>query len=391
MKVRVMRRHFFVTFILLILSLGLLSRDGFAQIRVRNQIKIPDIKGYTTLKCDFHMHTVFSDGNVWPVTRMEEAWREGLDVISITDHIEYQPHKNDLPTNHNRPYEIAQSAAAQLGILLIRGTEITRATPPGHHNAIFLNDVNPLDTEIFQDAVKAGAEQSAFIFYNHPGWKDPEGKAVWFPYQTELYDNGWLHGIEVVNGRDYYPLAHAWCLEKNLTIIGSSDVHNPVHFDYDYENGRHRPITLVFAKGKREKDIKEALFKRRTAVYWKNYLIGEEKYLKPLFNESIEVLNSEITITGKGTAFLQIKNTSEIPFELKSTGMSGSEYVTYPASLTLYPEKTVLLRMQGKSAELSGKKKILLQYTVENLLVAPEAGLSEEFSVRVTFIPADKN
>lgn len=389
MKVRGMRRQFFVTFTLLILSLGLHSIDGIAQTRVRNQIKIPDIKGYRTLKCDFHLHTVFSDGNVWPVTRVEEAWREGLDVISITDHIEYQPHKNDLPTNHNRPYEIAKSAAAQLGILLIRGTEITRSTPPGHHNAIFLNDVNPLDTEIFQDALKAGTDQGAFIFYNHPGWKDPEGKAVWFPYQTELYDNGWLHGVEVVNGNSYYPLAHAWCLEKNLTLIGNSDAHNPVHFDYDYENGRHRPVTLVFAKKKSAKDIKEALFKRRTVVYWKNYLIGEEKYLKPLFNESVEVLNPEITIKAKGTAYLQIKNTSEIPFELKSAGISESEYITCPASLTLYPEKTVLLEVKGKSAEFSGKKKIRLRYTVENLLVAPETGLSAELSVRVTFIPAD--
>ena len=74
---------------------------------------------------------------------------------------------------------------------------------------------------------------------------------------------------------------------------------------------------------------------------------------------------------------------------MKSTGMPESEYVTYPESLTLYPEKTVLLAVRGKSAEFSGKKKIRLLYTVENLLVAPEAGLSEELSVRVTFIPAD--
>ena len=64
--------------------------------------------------------------------------REGLDAISIIDHIEYQPHKQDVPTNHNRPYEIAVRRAQEKNILLVKGAEITRDTPPGYFNAIFL-------------------------------------------------------------------------------------------------------------------------------------------------------------------------------------------------------------------------------------------------------------
>ncbi len=77
--------------------------------RARSPIQLPEVPGYVTLKCDFHIHTVFSDGLVWPSLRAEEAWREGLDAIAITDHIEYQPHKADITTNHNRSYEIAKS------------------------------------------------------------------------------------------------------------------------------------------------------------------------------------------------------------------------------------------------------------------------------------------
>ncbi len=62
----------------------------------RREVKIPDISGYRTLKCDLHTHTVFSDGQVWPTVRVEEAWREGLDAIAITDHIEHKPHKQDV-------------------------------------------------------------------------------------------------------------------------------------------------------------------------------------------------------------------------------------------------------------------------------------------------------
>ena len=32
------------------------------QANVRTEISIPDFDGYETLKCDFHIHTVFSDG-----------------------------------------------------------------------------------------------------------------------------------------------------------------------------------------------------------------------------------------------------------------------------------------------------------------------------------------
>ena len=56
--------------------------------RARTPVNLPDIPGYVTLKCDFHIHTVFSDGLVWPTVRVEEAWRQGLDGIAMTDHLE---------------------------------------------------------------------------------------------------------------------------------------------------------------------------------------------------------------------------------------------------------------------------------------------------------------
>ncbi len=99
---------------------------------VRHEIDFPDLEGYQTIACDMHMHTVFSDGQVWPPVRVVEAWRQGLDAISITDHIEYQPHKDDVATNHNRPYDLALETAKTRGVLLVKGAEITRDTPPGH-------------------------------------------------------------------------------------------------------------------------------------------------------------------------------------------------------------------------------------------------------------------
>jgi hypothetical protein len=364
------------------------THNSYAQFTARNEIKIPDIPGYVTLKCDFHMHTVFSDGGVWPNIRPEEAWREGLDAFAITDHIEHTPHEQDIRENHNRPYEIAFPRARELDLKIIKGAEITRDMPPGHFNALFLQEVNALDTEKWEDAIKAAIDQKAFLFWNHPGWKgqQPDGISIWYPEHTELLEKGWLHGIEIVNDGEYYPLAHKWALEKKLTMLGNSDVHGPVSMRYDLPNGHHRIITLVFAKEKSVEAIKDALFNRQTAVYFENKLIGEEKYLKPLFNRSIEIINPDVTITGKGRANIQIHNNSQIDFELIASGTSDE--ISFPSKIILYADKTVLLKISAKSETLTGTKKIHLPYKVENLLVAPQQGLSIELPININFIPS---
>jgi len=79
-------------------------------------IRFPDVPGYKTLTCDLHMHTVFSDGAVWPIIRVDEAMRDGLDVIAITEHLEYQPHKEDIPNpDRNRSHVVASNRAQQSG------------------------------------------------------------------------------------------------------------------------------------------------------------------------------------------------------------------------------------------------------------------------------------
>ncbi|MDX1409595.1 MAG: hypothetical protein R3330_15715, partial [Saprospiraceae bacterium] len=108
-------------------------------------IEFPDVPGYLTLVCDFHQHTVFSDGSVWPDIRIQEAARDSVDAISLTEHIEYQPRKADLPNpDRNRSFELARLYARPYDLIVINGSEITRDMPPGHHNAIFVQDANKL-------------------------------------------------------------------------------------------------------------------------------------------------------------------------------------------------------------------------------------------------------
>jgi hypothetical protein len=199
------KRFRFVTIVLTIAVAAASAVSGWAQ--TRREIKIPNVPGYQVLKFDLHMHTVFSDGNVWPTVRVKEAWCEGLDGIAITDHIEYLPHRDDVSPNFNRPYEIARPEADRLGLMLFRGAEITRPMPPGHINAIFLEDVDKLNVEKWEDAVRAAFEQKAFIFWNHPGWKgqQPDGVARWYDEHTLMLEKGWMHGIELVKRTSITP------------------------------------------------------------------------------------------------------------------------------------------------------------------------------------------
>jgi hypothetical protein len=360
-----------------------LSATGYGQDYVRRDIHIPDVGGYLTLKCDFHQHTVFSDATVWPSLRVQEAWHEGLDAISITDHIEYRPHKGDITAKLDRPYEIALPEARATGVILIKGGEITRQTPPGHHNALFVTELDSLDRKDFYEAVGEAEEQGAFIFYNHPGWVHPQGIAEWFEYQTKLMEKGQLYGVEVVNGNDYYPLAHQWCIEKKLTMLGNSDSHYPMAYIYDSAKGEHRPMTLVFAKKRTAEAIKEALFARRTAVWWKGGLIGDREYLSPIFRQSLAIAGPPVTITGNGGAYLQIRNDSDIRYEIETTGTS--EPVSLPKQFVLPAGETVILPIRKTAKEAFGRKIARVPVTVKNLYAEPEKGLVDEIEFTVNF------
>jgi hypothetical protein len=372
-----------------IFLLTLLLAGYCSAAATRREVKIPDITGYRTLKCDFHMHTVFSDGQVWPTVRVEEAWREGLDAIAITDHIEYKPHKQDVKTDNNSPGEIAQKAGEEKGIIVIRGAEITRDMPPGHCNALFLKNANVLDTKDFNDVMKNAVAQGAFIFWNHPGWdgQQPDGIPRWYPQHTVMYENGWMMGIEIVNGNEYYPLAHKWALEKKLTIVGNPDIHEPTSMAYDSCKSEHRPMTLVFAKEKTEESIKEAMLAHRTAVYYKNILVGDEQYLKAIFEKSIQIINADVMIKGKGKAFVRIHNSSDLDFELVADG--SPENITTAGTITLDRDRTTLLTIAGKQKGHSGTEKIRIPYKVKNLVVAPDENLRVELAIDVNFVSTE--
>ncbi len=347
-----------------------------------DQIRIPDILGYKTLTFDPHSHTVFSDGLVWPTVRVEEAWREGIDAISLSEHIEYRPFQRDVVVpDHNRAYDVARPAAERRDILLIRGNEITRSMPPGHFNALFHEDSNKLAVTEWRDAFRAAREQGAFMLWNHPGWNNQQpGPAQWHEEHTWLLENDMLHGIEVINGLlpNYYsPEAHQWCLDHGLAIIGSSDAHNPMAMDIDFASGERRAMTLVFAEERSIPAIKEAMMNQRTAAYFDDIIVGREEHLMALFQESIEI---ESVTRHRYSFSAVLKNHSDIPVVL--TGKPGAnETAEFFHKLTIPSQGSTEIYISDLNQD--NIEEITLELIVENYLSRPGQGMP----VQLTFRP----
>ena len=278
------------------------------QQNYRYYINIPNIDGYETLKCDFHIHTVFSDGQVWPGMRVNEAWNDGLDAIAITDHVEYRPNKATIVSDLNKSVEIARKKGNEIGMIVIKGTEITRKKPLGHINALFIQDANKIDVPNELDAIDEAVKQGAYILWNHPGW--PNDTSTIYPVHKGLIAQKKMHGAEVFNGCELYPKVLDWCNEYGLAYFANSDLHYTSA--NMYREKFQRPMTLVFAKERSVEGVKEALFAGRTLACFNNHLAGKEAYIKEIIQKSlfIKVINPEKNV-------IEICNKSDITFQIR--------------------------------------------------------------------------
>ncbi len=350
-----MKNHLFFTATLLCFTFSFAQHTHNSE----HALTYPNIDGYVALKTDLHIHTVFSDGNVWPNIRVQEALRENLDAISLTEHLEYQPHKADIPhPDRNRSYEIALQEAKEHDLLIIHGSEITRNAPMGHNNAVFIQDANPLLNDQAEKAFSEAKKQSAFVFWNHPAWhaQNPQGNPIWSDFQKERMEKGELHGIEVINSIDYSEESLALALEKNLTIMGTSDIHGLIDWDYT-EKGHDRPITLVFAKEKSIEGMREALFAGRTVAVYNKLLVGKEEFLNPLIKASIQVKSAkyinntqvlEVVLENVSSSTLLFQNEMDYSFYSSSPVFEVPALGNYTLRIkTLEEKEAILLKLKA--------------------------------------------
>lgn len=328
--------------------------------------------GREVLAVDLHAHTVFSDGDVWPTVRVDEAVREGLAGIAITDHVEFQPKLADIPNaDKNRPYEIARNHAGQR-VHVINGAEITRRMPPGHFIATFLADANAVltapstasvdelksapaygEADSFLRALTAARSQGAFVFWAHPvdAPTDVSGPVVQ-PLHERVIAAGLVQGVEVANPHwGFMRAGLEIALEYDLAILAVSDVHRTIE-QHNRELGNlHRGVTLVLSKDRSLEAIANALRDKATVALYNETFIGRARELAPLIEGllSVEVLKDRAT-PADDRVLIRIENRAPVAMRLRPMPSEGMRAVFDQVDLAPGEHRDLGVRMRHGQA-----------------------------------------
>lgn len=318
----------------------------FGTTGTRQEIIFPKVNGLNVYKADFHLHTIYSDGDVTPDARVIEAWHDGLDIIAITDHMEYRrieremyhymkdyiredlrglgkavntnvlktdPDAHGLLVDFNVSCNSAIKKGKDMGLLVIRGVEITRSSL-GDYNALFTTDNNKLYDPNLEQTIRNARAQGAFIIHNHPSYdKNTENHIT--PFTNDLYAKGLIDGVEVGNYNRMWSYLFTHCIAGGFTPFSNTDAHDYVDWIYRTSPSessivRYRNMTLVLAKECTEEAIHKALRKGNTIAYHNNNLIAREELLKGLFEASVTF---ETQRTGS-QHYITVKNMSSVPY-----------------------------------------------------------------------------
>lgn len=346
----------------------------------RTEIILPKVNGLNVYKADLHTHSIYSDANLTPEQRVKEAWLDGLDIFSMTDHVEYRRHEKTMlkflkgynggeakkainanvirkPANSegiladlNISTELAQKEAKVYGegLLIIPGCEITREPKTiGHFNALFTTDNNKIyDTDPLQSLRNAKA-QGALITQNHPGWSRKTCDITEF--EQKAFDEGLIDGVEIMNGFWFYPKAMRRCVDRDLYMLGCTDVHG---LTSTYKaNGFFRTMTFIFAKENTEKAIRKALEKGMTLAYSSGNIAGRADLLQDFFKASVSY--RYLSSNSKGKTTYALTNSTSIHYSLRF----GKKVYELP------PFETIIIHING---DKEGKPKDFACY-VKNM------------------------
>lgn len=347
------------------------------------------LDGRSVLAVDLHTHSVFSDGSVWPDVRVEEAKRDGLFAMAVSEHLEYQPKAADIPhKDRNRSFQVATQAATvkpdAIGVnkqplMVINGSEITKlAIQPGHMNAVFLTDANAMMPKAGLNAVdsareqlKAANAQGGFTFWNHPYWtsQTPNGIATLDPVHAEFIKSGLLHGIEVANGLDMSDEAFKIALDNNITILGTSDIHGLIDWEYDLEHGGHRTATLVLTQSETADGLKAALKAGSTVAIYNDNLVGKKENVEAVVRSTLKI-EVDKPLPNTTVVPVSVINDSPVDYILENSGAEGAYDEAHVFTVRAGSTFTLLIKNVPDASKLS------LTFNALNTYIAPREHLT---------------
>ncbi len=264
----------------------------------------PPVGEYQVLRCDFHMHTVISDGRLTARERVEESARLGYDVIAITDH------------GRTQAYRSAKAAGDELGVLVLRGLE---SGVQGKEHYVILGidgTYRPRDphrwseseddpTVYYQEQMEKVREHGGLIIWAHPhvGLREPtlwgigQGIIRGIELKNDVVGEGW--NTVKSHGTDWYPEAFEWAMEHGLAVLACTDAHGPRRAD--------PAVSLLLVTERTEKGVLDAIRECRTAAWFDGMLWGRQELLGRLMQAMVraEPAGGALTLRNLGPVALK--------------------------------------------------------------------------------------
>ena len=186
------------------------------------EVKLPYSNGYS--RADIHMHTNLGDGWASPKRVVEEARRQGLPVIAVTDHdhIEGAKRVEEIIAQQNSPLE------------MITGVEVS--TRQGHLLGLFVTKA-PKAMRSVEESIEDIKEQGGIVIVPHP-----LGRLVPSLSRAKidaLLDKGYaIDGVEMYNpspaNASMRSVVRAANQQWRLAETGGSDAHFWQHIGAAY-------------------------------------------------------------------------------------------------------------------------------------------------------------
>jgi hypothetical protein len=218
----------------------------------------PEMANLRPLRCDFHVHTSYSDGTRLPAEMVVRGRELGLDALAITDHNFYQASLESI--------EFVRKTG--LGITCFPGEEVT--SPTWHMLSIGANaPVGYTDDQAgytgMQNTLVMIHQRGGKAFLAHPYWISGRRTNQPMEEYERLLNEGGIDGIELLgdvpweeNLRSLVRYSELDSRTK-LAILSNSDTHSPEHTFGSY-------WTLVFARSNSQEDIMAAILDHRSVA-----------------------------------------------------------------------------------------------------------------------------
>lgn len=353
----------------------------------REEFILPEVDGFNVYKADLHTHSVYSDGDCTPEFRVREAWFDGLDVIAVTEHVEYRRHEgkmlaflkgyhpegteafnNDvirksadsrgIQADLNLPVRLAEATAKAYGITVIPGAEITREPKTiGHYNALFTRDNNTIYDADPEKSIRNARAQGALIMHNHPGWRRTD--LVPTEFERDIYAKGLIDGVEVMNGAQFFPKSIRSALDRGMFVSSNTDIHQSSAETYRL-NGHRRNMTFIFARDNSLESLREALESGRTLAYSFGAIAGDRKLMTDLFKASVPA--KVIYTDPKGSSVVSLTNNSSVQYILRIK--NGNPFILEPFhTTTVKVSRNASLVLTVENMWLSDTEKLQVEFT----------------------------